>query len=85
MSHIKTWAGPNGSRRERSPVRVTQEDQRASDTFKQRTLKREPTLAEGFGGSGFGELAPEILIELGTLTVPNLAYFKTGARSISKV
>jgi hypothetical protein len=85
MSYIKTGIGPDGSRREGPSVRISKKDQRGSDTFKQRALKREPTLAEGFGGCSLGELAPEVLIEVRTLTVPCFAYFKTGARSISEV
>jgi hypothetical protein len=85
MPYIKTGIGPDGNRREGPPVRISKKDQRASDTFRQRALKREPTLAEGSRGCGFGELAPEILVEVRTLTVPCFAYLKTGAGFISKV
>jgi hypothetical protein len=85
MPYIKTGIGPDGSRREGPPIRISKEDQRASHTFEQRALEGKPTLAEGLGGRSLGKLAPEVLIEVGTLTVSRFAYFKTGARSISEV
>jgi hypothetical protein len=85
MPYIKAGVGPDGSRREGPSIRSSKKDQRTSNTFKERALERKPTLAEGCGGRSLGELAPEILIEVRTLTVPCFAYFKTGARPISKV
>jgi hypothetical protein len=69
MPYIKTGIGPDGNRREGPPVRISKKDQRASDTFKQRALKREPTLAERFRGGSFGELAPEFLLGIRSLDI----------------